>query len=96
MSTVPNILSKIVAGFHFLSSAERNYVLIEGEVLGVAWSLENTRYFTMGCNDLLVVVDHKPLIKLLGDRIFGRDKQSKTLQIEAANLDVEVPDRIST
>ena len=57
-----------LAGSRFLSSAEKNYAPIEGEALGVAWSLEQTRYFTMGCDDLLVVVDHKPLIKLLGDR----------------------------
>jgi len=57
-----------LAGSRFLSSAERNYAPVEGEALGVAWSLEQTRFFTMGCNDLLVVVDHKPLVKLLGDR----------------------------
>ena len=41
---------------------------IEGEALAVAWSLEQTRFFTMGCDNLLVVVDHKPLVKILGDR----------------------------
>ena len=56
-----------LAGSRFLGSAEKNYAPIEGEALGVAWSLEQTRFFTMGCDDLLVVVDHKPLVKLLGD-----------------------------
>ena len=41
---------------------------IEGEALAVAWALEQTRYFTMGCNDLLVVVNHAPLVKILGDK----------------------------
>ena len=52
-----------LASSRFLSSAERNYV-----ALAVAWGLEQTRYFTLGCNDLLVLTDHKPLVKIFGDR----------------------------
>ena len=52
----------------FLSSAETNYVAIEGEALAVAWGLEQTRYFTMGCPTLSVVTDHKPLVKILGSK----------------------------
>ena len=37
----------------FLSSAESNYAVIEGESLAVAWSLEQTRFFTTGCSNLL-------------------------------------------
>ena len=57
-----------LAGSRFLSRTEQNYAPIVGEALGVAWSLEQTRYFTMGCDDLIVVVDHKPLVKIMGDR----------------------------
>ena len=57
-----------LAGSRFLSKSEKNYAPIEGEALAVAWSLEQTRFFTMGCDNLLVVVDHKPLVKILGDR----------------------------
>ena len=32
--------------------------------------LEKIRYFTKGCNDLLIVIDHQSLIKLLGVRRF--------------------------
>ena len=52
----------------FLSKEEKNYVPIEGEALAVVWALEQTLYFTMGCNDLLIIVDHKPLVKIFGDR----------------------------
>ena len=58
----------VLAGSRFLSRTEANYCPLEGEALGVAWSLGQTRYFTLGCNDLVVVVDHEPLIKILGDR----------------------------
>ena len=57
-----------LAGSRFLQSAEGRYAPVEGEALAVAWALEQTRYFTQGCDDLVVVTDHKPLVKLLGDR----------------------------
>lgn len=57
-----------LAGSRFLSSAEKNYAAVEGEALAVAWALEQTRYFTMGCNNLRIIVDHKPLTKIFGDR----------------------------
>ena len=44
------------------SDAESRYAPIEGEALGVVWSLEKARMFT------LVSVDHKPLIPILGDK----------------------------
>ena len=34
----------------------------------MAYSLEQTRYFTQDCNNLIILTDHKPLLKLLGDR----------------------------
>ena len=39
-----------LAGSHFLSSAEQRYAQIEGEALAVAWGLEQTKYFTQGCD----------------------------------------------
>lgn len=58
----------VLAGSRFLKKSEKNYAPVEGEALGVAWSLEQTHYFTMGCDNLLLVVDHRPLLQLLGDR----------------------------
>ena len=58
----------VLAGSRFLRPSEKHYKAIEGEALAAAWALEQTRYFTMGCNDLLVVVDHAPLVKILGDK----------------------------
>ncbi len=56
-----------LAGSRFLSPAEQRYAPIEGETLAVAWGLAQTKYFTHGCDNLLVVTDHKPLVKILGD-----------------------------
>ena len=58
----------VLAGSRFLTNAEKNYAPVEGEALGVAWALEQTHYFTMGCDNLVVVVDHRPLVQLLGDK----------------------------
>ena len=55
-------------GSRFNHSAETRYHPVEGEMLAVAWALDNTKYFTRGHPDLTVVVDHRPLLKLLGDR----------------------------
>jgi hypothetical protein len=75
-----------LASSRFLSSAERNYAPVEGEALGVAWSLEQTRFFTMGCDDLLLVVDHKPLVKLLGDRQLDEIVNPRLFRIKQRTL----------
>ena len=42
--------------------------LIEGEAQAVAWALEQTKFFTQGCDRLTKATDHKPLIALLGEK----------------------------
>ena len=51
-----------LAGSRFLKPAETRYSPVEGEALAIAWSLEQTKYFTLGCKDLSVTTDHKPLL----------------------------------
>ena len=60
---------------------------MEGEALTVADALEKTRYFVLGCENLIVAVDHKPLLKLLADRAIDdipthrlRNLKEKTLR----------------
>ena len=57
-----------LAGSRFLKLAETRYAAIEGECLGVQRALEQTRYFTLGCDPLIIVVDHKSLVGLLNDK----------------------------
>ena len=47
---------------------EQRYVTIEGEALAVAWALEQTRYFTLGCEKLIVATDHKPLVGIFENK----------------------------
>ena len=34
----------------------------------MAWALEKSKHFTLGCPNLYVAVDHQPLLKVLDDR----------------------------
>ena len=61
----------IFVGSRFCTPAESKYAPIEGELLGVSWALHKTAHYTLGCPDLLILVDHKPLIGLLTKREIG-------------------------
>ena len=55
-------------GSRFTHPAESRYAPVEGEALAVADSLDKARHFVLGCRDLIVATDHRPLLKLFGDR----------------------------
>ena len=57
-----------LVGSRFTHSAESRYAPVEGEALAVADALDKARFFTLGCEDLIIAVDHNPLPKLFGDR----------------------------
>ena len=70
----------------FLSSAEERFAAIEGEALAVAWGLEQTRYFTQGCENLLVVTNHKPLVKIFEDRTLDEISNSRLFRLKQRTL----------
>ena len=41
---------------------------MEGGALAVVDALDKARYFVLGCADLILAVDHKPLLKIFGGR----------------------------
>ena len=57
-----------LVGSRFTHPAESRYAPVEGEALAVADALDKARHFVLGCSELIVAVDHKPLLKLFGDR----------------------------
>ena len=75
-----------LAGSRFLQSAEERYAPIEGEGLAVAWGLEQTRFFTQGCDNLLVVTDHKPLVKIFGDRRLDEIHNTRLFRLKQRTL----------
>ena len=58
----------VFAGSQFNTRAESNYSPVEGEALAVVKALRKARYFVLGCDNLIVVTDHKPLLKVFGNR----------------------------
>ena len=57
-----------LVGSRFTHDAETRYAPVEGEALAVANALDKARYFVLGCLDLIIAVDHKPLLRIFNDR----------------------------
>ena len=75
-----------LAGSRFLTGAEKRYAAIEGEALAIAWGLEQTKYFTQGCKDLIVATDHKPLVKIFGDRTLDEIPNTRLFRLKQRTL----------
>ena len=52
----------------WLEEAESWYSPVEGELLAVVEGLNKAKHFIIGCDKLIVAVDHKPLLGLLNDK----------------------------
>ena len=75
-----------MVGSSFNSPAKYNYAPIEGECLGVASALRKTRYYTQGCDKLLVCTDHKPLLGVLNDRSLESIDNPRLLRLKEKTL----------
>jgi hypothetical protein len=75
-----------LAGSRFLNGAEERYAAIEGEALAIVWGLEQTRYFTQGCSNLIVVTDHKPLVKIFSDRTLDEISNTRLFRFKQRAL----------
>ncbi|VDI63635.1 Hypothetical predicted protein [Mytilus galloprovincialis] len=64
----PSRMTCLATDCRFTHPAESRYSPIEGEALAVVYALHQTRYYVLGCEDLLVATDHKPLLQILNDR----------------------------
>ena len=58
-----------LAGSIVTTPAESRYVPIEGETLTVVHDLHQTRYYVLGCTNLTVTTEIKPLVKILSDKV---------------------------
>ena len=75
-----------LVGSRFTSSAESRYAPIEGEALAVVDALQKARHFVLGCSDLTVAVDHKPLLKVFGDRSLEDIDNPRLLRLKEKTL----------
>ena len=70
----------------FLSPAETRYKPIEGEMLGVVWSLKKARHWVQGCPKLVIATDHKPLLGVLNDRDLETIENPRMLALKEKTL----------
>jgi hypothetical protein len=76
----------VLAGGHFCNPAEQNYSPIEGEATAVARGLHDTKYYTMGCNQLYVATHHKSLVCVLGDQSLADVENPRLARIKEKTL----------
>ena len=57
-----------LAGSRFLMGPKERYATIEGKALGLVWALEQTKYFTLGCENLTVATNHELLFGIFNDK----------------------------
>ena len=82
----PSHWQLIFAGSRFLKDPETRYSPIEGEALAVAFALEQSKMFVIGCPNLLIVTDHKPLVPILNDRRLDLIKNPRLLKLKERTL----------
>ena len=76
----------VLAGSRFTKDAETRYAPVEGEALACLWALESTRHYTLGNPKLLIATDHKPLVKILGDRKLEDIENPRLLKLKEQTL----------
>ena len=79
-------LHLVVAGSRFTTPTESRYAPIEGEALAVVYGLEKYRMFVLGCPNLIIVTDHKPLVSILDQRNLDGIKNSRLLNLKENTL----------
>ena len=76
----------IFAGSRFLKDPETRYSPIEGEALAVVFALEQARMFVLGCPNLILAVDHKPLVPILSNRRLDLIKNPRILNFKEKTM----------
>ena len=76
----------VLAGGRFTSPSESRYSPVEGECLAVADALNKAKHFVLGCPDLLVAVDHKPLLGVLNDKPLEEIENPRLLALKQKTL----------
>ena len=87
-----------LVGSRFLHDAENRYAPVEGECLAIVYGLQKCKYFLLGCTDLTVATDHKPLLNILNDRCLADIENRRLTNLKEKTLSfqfkiVHVPGR---
>ena len=76
----------VYAGSRFTRDAESRYAPIEGESLALLFGLESCKMFVMGCPNLIVAVDHKPLVRIFNGQYLNEIKNPRILTFREKTL----------
>ena len=82
----PGHWTLVLSCSRLLKDAETRYSPIEGEALAVAYALEQIRMFVLGCRDLILAIDHKPLVPILNDNRLDTIKNPRLLNFKERTL----------
>ena len=85
-SCCPGGWKLVLAGGRFTKPSESRYSPVEGELLAVADALYKARHFVLGCNNLIVAVDHKPLLGILNDKSLADIENPRLLMLKEKTL----------
>lgn len=76
----------VYAGSRFTNSAQENYVAVEGELLAVADALHKCRMFVLGCPNLIIAVDHRPLVGILNEKALEKIDNPRLFRLKEKTL----------
>lgn len=75
-----------LVGSRFTHDAESRYAPIEGEALAVADALDKAMHFVLGCSNLTIAVDHRPLLKIFSDRSLDHISNTRLRNLKEKTL----------
>ena len=73
-------------GSRFLQDAENRYAPVEGECLAVVYGLQKCKYFLLGCEDLIVATDHKPVLGIRNERCLADIENRRLRKLKEKTL----------
>ena len=76
----------VYCGSRFCTPAESRYHPIEGEAAAAMYSLEKCKAFVLGNPNLVLAIDHKPLLKILGNAEINEVINPKLLNFKIKSL----------
>lgn len=76
----------MLAGSRFVRAPEHRYASVEDEALAVACSLEDTKFSTLACDNLILTTGHKPLVKIFGDRLLDEITSTRIFHLKQRTL----------
>ena len=74
------------ANSRFTQESEMNYKPIEGEALALVYGLKRSRMFVLGCPHVFVVTDHRPLVKIFGDKELEKIDNPRVFDLKEKTL----------